>query len=85
VEAVSEPTNDFRFSVRHPRDWDDNVTSEDWIVELPHQCDAWTIAGDNYDSVPHAEAVAELEKFIAEAQSALAALREGRELNALSD
>jgi hypothetical protein len=78
-------TNEFGFRVRHPRDWEDSITSDNWIVELPHQCDAWTIAGDEYDGGTHAEAVAELERFIAEAQAALVALREERELNADED
>lgn len=52
-----------------------------WSVSLPHQCDSWDIAGDDgYVGVPQEEAVAELESFIAEAQTALAALREHREL-----
>jgi hypothetical protein len=52
-----------------------------WYVYLPHQCDEWTITGSySYDYAPEqSEAVAELERFIAEAQQALAALREGRE------
>lgn len=52
-----------------------------WWVYLPHQCDEWTIAGSySYDNAPEQdEVVAELERFIAEAQQALAALREGRE------
>lgn len=46
-----------------------------WRAYLPHQCDAWDIAGDEHEGVPRAEAVTELEAFIAEAQQALAALR----------
>jgi hypothetical protein len=79
---MDELTNEFGFRVRHPRDWEDNITSDNWIVELPHQCDAWTIAGDEYHGSPHAEVVAGLEKFIAEAVIALVALREGREQDA---
>jgi hypothetical protein len=53
-----------------------------WRVSLPHQCDEWVIsAGRAYaDGVSHTEAVAELERFIAEAQEALAALRKEREV-----
>lgn len=46
-----------------------------WRVKLPHQCDSWDIAGESMAGVPLAEAVAELERFIAEAQVALAELR----------
>lgn len=46
-----------------------------WIVSLPHQCDAWDIAGDDSDGVPHAQAVTDLEVFIAEAQAALVKLK----------
>lgn len=60
-----------------------------WAVFLPHQCESWDIAGegDEYNhlcvvGVPHAEAVAALELFIAEAQQALEALKAERELNA---
>jgi len=50
-----------------------------WRVYLPHQCDAWEIAAGPAGGVPHAEAVRDLETFIAQAQVALAALREERE------
>jgi hypothetical protein len=52
---------------------------EGWRVELPHQCDAWTIAGGLYDGTTHEEAVASLEAFIAEAQQAMVALRQKKE------
>lgn len=52
--------------------------SKGWWVALPHQCDEWVIAGD-WSGTDHAEAVASLTEFIAEAQEALAALREQRE------
>ena len=45
-----------------------------WRVFLPHQCDEWDIAGDRYEYVSHAEAVAELRSFVAEANDALTAL-----------
>lgn len=49
-----------------------------FVVFLPHQCDKWDIAGDAmtaaHGGVPHTEAVTELRRFIAEAESALARL-----------
>jgi hypothetical protein len=54
-----------------------------WTVSLPHQCDAWVIAGKEWDSDPdvsQTEAIAALERFIAEAQHALDELRAGREV-----
>lgn len=48
-----------------------------WKVYLPHQCEEWEITG-------HAEtldsAIVSLEQFIAEANEALEALRERREM-----
>ena len=58
-----------------------------WAVFLPHQCESWDIAGEGDEhnplcvvGVPHAEAVAALEQFIAEAQAALEALKAEREV-----
>jgi len=51
------------------------VVGPGWRVFLPHQCDDWDVAGEEHDGIPHAEAVAALERFIAEAQVALAKLR----------
>ena len=52
-----------------------------WKVGLPHRCDDWMIAGDEYGaSVTRADAVAELERFITEAQIALDALKSDREI-----
>jgi hypothetical protein len=71
-----------RPKVGSPWDPDDPLRDgEGWQVHLPHQCDAWKIAGGDYDGVPHAAAVAALERFIAEAQVALAALRAEREVD----
>lgn len=53
--------------------------NEGWNVSLPHQCDRWDIAGTEYDPVTHADAIAFLEQFIAEATEALAALQAGNE------
>lgn len=47
---------------------------ETWRVQLPHQCDEWTVALEN-GAGGHARAVGALEAFIAEAQEALTALR----------
>lgn len=60
--------------------WDDDgnrvSANPGWRVRLPHQCESWVIAGEEYgDGVPHADAIAELERFITEANRALAALR----------
>lgn len=50
-----------------------------WAVSLPHQCDRWEITSFGIGGVPHDQAITELEAFIAEAQTALAALRNERE------
>lgn len=65
---------------RNGKPWQEWQSEEPagWAVWLPHQCSSWSIAADDYDGgVPQAEAAAELERFIAEAQRALAALRAG--------
>jgi hypothetical protein len=59
--------------VKHPLD------PPHWAISLPHQCERWDIAGGYGEGLPQAEALAELERFMAEAQQALAALREGQE------
>lgn len=64
-----------RFGFEVERDWE-LEQSDRWRVTLPHQCDAWGIAGDSYSWVPHADAVALMEQFITEAKAALEALRE---------
>lgn len=43
-----------------------------YVVELPHQCDAWVIARCMFKS----QAIANMECFIAEAQEALRKLKE---------
>jgi hypothetical protein len=84
---------DYGFTVRRHRelDYDDDgpvdvykVVPGQWCVYLPHQCSSWDIAGESgsYQTVSgesHESAVASLEAFIAQAQTALAALREERE------
>lgn len=54
-----------------------NLPPEGWTVVLPHQCDQWQIAGVDLGHETLAAAVAAMERFVAEAQSALAALRRG--------
>lgn len=55
-----------------------------WEVRLPHQCSTWDIVGGEawVETSDHAVAIAEFERFIAEAQQALTALREGRAFDA---
>jgi hypothetical protein len=56
--------------------WDKTPNREGWSVALPHQCDAWDIAGEDYG--PRAtkqEAIERLTAFVDEAQAALAALK----------
>jgi hypothetical protein len=50
-----------------------------WRVCLPHQCDSWMIAGEQWDGVSHDEAVQQLKGFIAEAEAALKALENKQE------
>jgi hypothetical protein len=77
---AEQPTDPrpFGFTVKRAVDIDtDQPIDGSWQVHLPHQCGTWDIAGegDFWSGVPHAEAVADLERFIAEAQAALEALR----------
>jgi hypothetical protein len=67
----------FGFEVHRDDAYDDEP--ERWRVQLPHQCDAWSIAGDGYDGEPYDKAIASLETFIAEAQQAMVALRQKKE------
>lgn len=60
---------EFRFHVGYVSDLDDDPA---YVVQLPHQCDAWQIAWH----ADKAAAITQLEKFIAEAQVALTRLRE---------
>lgn len=71
----------FDFEVCRDTDFDTDEPTDNWTVSLPHQCDAWRInRGGSYDGVPHAQAVADLEEFIAKAKEALVALKERREV-----
>lgn len=56
-----------------------------WRVYLPHQCDSWDIAGEYWAPVPREDAIAELERFIAEAQATLAELRTAPEIPEADD
>lgn len=69
-------TPDFRFRIRRDEDATDR-----WTVNLPHQCEEWTITAESHYAEPpeHAEAVRHMEAFIAQAQVALAALRRREE------
>lgn len=77
----------FGFTVKRApiKEWYDSekplqVVGDGWRVYLPHQCEEWDIHHPyNYDAVLHGDAVAALERFIAEASEALEALRQGRE------
>lgn len=60
--------------------WPYDSPSDPWRVSLPHQCDNWDVAYGGYD-----QAVTDLRQFIAEAQAALAALTERREIGDLED
>lgn len=81
---MTEP-EPFGFRVEHPVviDWSSGqsvptVSTDKWMVYLPHQCDVWSIADDGLgDGVMHAEAVEALERFVAEAEAALVRLRRG--------
>ena len=89
-------SNDFQFTVERyddQYDYDPDTRAETWSklpeprfhVYLPHSCDSWDISGywlGNYDSLSDQQtAIADLERFIAEATHALGVLRAGGELN----
>lgn len=68
----------FGFTVEPEPIWGADGYAQDvtgWRVYLPHQCDAWDITGESFAGAPLVDAVADLERFIAEAQIALAQLR----------
>jgi hypothetical protein len=76
----------FGFKVKAPYRYDvygdgKQIVDYHWRVALPHQCDDWEITSD-YHGQPQPEAIAQMERFIAEAQQALTALREGRAFDA---
>ena len=55
-----------------------DIPDEPWRILLPHQCDEWEITSDSMGD-SHDEAVRKLEKFIAEAESALFFLKNKEE------
>lgn len=63
------------------KDWRDNPLPPTWAVALPHQCDDWDIAGEDGKGVSHERAVADLERFIAEAREALQDLKAERQVS----
>lgn len=77
----------------HPvRYWDGSevldppkIETDKWLVNLPHQCDNWDIAGYDSDGVSQERAIEALESFVADAQRALEALRKGEEYGAGDD
>lgn len=71
----------FEFRVKRTTDDLDNP-ADLWQVSLPHQCDRWKVAGDDYTGVTHEEAVAALGRFVDEALYALAELTKRHELRA---
>ena len=73
----------FGFTVKRA-DFEDahDSTRAGWRVTLPHSCDQWVIAGEEYiDGLSHADAVARLAAFIGEANLAMLALVERREID----
>lgn len=77
---MAEAADPFGIYVRQDGEWVDGQwiptrDSDRWFVAMPHQCDAWEITGSYYDPEEHGQAVAELEKFVAEATRALEALK----------
>ena len=52
---------------------------DSWRVHLPHQCDSWDIAGDEYLGVPRDQAAQELAAFLTDGLRALVLLQAGRE------
>jgi len=72
AEINEKIPGDFEFEIDTWWDDDDGLTR--WNVQLPHQCDAWKIT-EGWMGASHEEAVARLEKFLAEGQAALARLR----------
>ena len=71
-------TGPWGFSVQHiknPREGEAPVSG--WWVALPHQCDQWDIAGEEYGPVTREEAIDRLTSFLMEGRRALDALRAG--------
>lgn len=66
----------FRAGICTEWDWDTNrgemALGTTYVVELPHQCNAWQITKEG----DREQAIADMECFIAEAQAALRKLKE---------
>ncbi|MEY9876611.1 hypothetical protein ABH931_006121 [Streptacidiphilus sp. MAP12-33] len=71
---------EFGFAVEHYESMCEGDAPTGWKVSLPHQCDRWRIDKEfsTSDPSPQADALAELDRFIAEAQAARAALAAGQ-------
>lgn len=65
-KSRSETIGKYEFSVGQDLDG--------FTVSMPHQCDEWHVTA-YYESVPRADAIAAMERFIAEATAALDVLR----------
>lgn len=72
----------FGFTVKRATRYDYETGEQEgfWHVALPHQCDYWDIAGEDHHGAEHAEAIAALEQFIAEAQEAMGKLKAQQEM-----
>jgi len=83
---MTNPTP-FGFQVTHHEERDIDYGKgpvhydEGWSVRLPHSCEDWDITPDYWKGCSHEIAIQEMERFVAEAQNALKALREMQELN----
>ncbi|MFG3051846.1 hypothetical protein ACGFZP_12975 [Kitasatospora sp. NPDC048239] len=72
----------FGFTVEYIKElWLDDDNKPGWKVHLPHQCDNWRIDADTAYADPSSQQAAlySLDKFIAEAQQARAALARGEQ------
>lgn len=62
---------------------DDGEDDDHWTIHIPGKCRRFGVNKGYYlddgQWMPHPEAIAELERFLAEGQAALGALRERRE------
>ena len=54
----------------------DHEYGKSWLVHLPHQCDEWAIVEESWpEPTTRTDAIAELERFVAEATWALETLK----------
>lgn len=75
-EPLPEWDGDYGFQVRRTLPFGDYAAG--WSVELPHRCGPWEIAWGTGDDAT-ADALAQLDEFIAQAQRAREALAAGHE------